>query len=189
MQDKTTTKTGKYATIDLGNGIKAKIDAKYRKLCSQFSWAYCATGKQSYVMTNRFLKNQAPQAYLHRLIYEAEYGPIPDGFCIDHINENPLDNTVTNLQAVTIGQNFALSFKRRKAPGEYLGVYEKRGVRKTSWLCKVRGIQKRFATPEAAAEFYDRMTVDHDPIVQWMTNGVALNFPHRLTEYIHAIAA
>lgn len=36
----------------------------------------------------------------HRLVYEAFNGPIPDGHDIDHINGNPSDNRLENLQCL-----------------------------------------------------------------------------------------
>lgn len=39
--------------------------------------------------------------YVHRLIWEAAHGPIPDGILIHHINGIPNDNRLENLMAVT----------------------------------------------------------------------------------------
>ena len=41
----------------------------------------------------------------HIIIYEAFNGIIKDGFVIDHINNNKTDNSLSNLQAVTLSQN------------------------------------------------------------------------------------
>lgn len=40
--------------------------------------------------------------------------PIPAGYVIDHIDENPLNNSIENLQCVTIGENTRLAIQRRK---------------------------------------------------------------------------
>jgi hypothetical protein len=39
---------------------------------------------------------------LHRYIYEHEYGPIPEGYQIHHIDENTQNNSLDNLKMMTI---------------------------------------------------------------------------------------
>jgi hypothetical protein len=36
----------------------------------------------------------------HRIIWEILYGVIPEGMVIDHINQNPFDNKISNLRCV-----------------------------------------------------------------------------------------
>lgn len=49
----------------------------------------------------QFYKNgKAKKYYLHRIIYEAHYGKIPDNLVIDHIDRNPQNNDITNLRLV-----------------------------------------------------------------------------------------
>lgn len=43
--------------------------------------------------------------YAHRVIYESVYGPIPDGLEINHMDGNPLNNSLDNLEAVTCVEN------------------------------------------------------------------------------------
>lgn len=42
---------------------------------------------------------------VHNLVAKAFLGEIPDGYVVDHINNNPSDNYVTNLQIVTVAEN------------------------------------------------------------------------------------
>lgn len=42
---------------------------------------------------------------LHRFIYEAVYGPIPEGLQVNHINEIKTDNKIDNLNLMTCKQN------------------------------------------------------------------------------------
>ena len=41
----------------------------------------------------------------HNLVAKVFLGEIPDGYVVDHINNNPSDNYVTNLQIVTVAEN------------------------------------------------------------------------------------
>lgn len=47
---------------------------------------------------------------LSRLVYETFIGSIPDGMVVDHINNNPLQDWVTNLKCVTNSQNIKKSY-------------------------------------------------------------------------------
>lgn len=42
---------------------------------------------------------------VHRVIWEAFNGPIPEGYDIDHIDGNPHNNAISNLQAITHKEN------------------------------------------------------------------------------------
>ncbi len=43
--------------------------------------------------------------YVHRLVWEAFVGPIPEGMQINHKDENKLNNSIDNLEIVTPKQN------------------------------------------------------------------------------------
>ena len=51
------------------------------------------------------LRLYAKPYYAHRIIWEMHNGPIPEGLVIDHINCNPSDNRIENLQLVTRHRN------------------------------------------------------------------------------------
>lgn len=42
---------------------------------------------------------------VHRAVWEAFNGPIPEGYDIDHIDGNPTNNSLDNLQAITHSEN------------------------------------------------------------------------------------
>ena len=44
---------------------------------------------------------------LHRVVWEAHNGPIPDGYCIHHRDHNPANNDISNLQMMTYAEHAA----------------------------------------------------------------------------------
>ena len=44
---------------------------------------------------------EGKRKFIHRVIYELHYGSIPNGYDVDHINYNTLDNRIENLQLLT----------------------------------------------------------------------------------------
>jgi site-specific DNA-cytosine methylase len=56
------------------------------------------------------------QCRIHRIIWIAAHGIIPDGYCVDHINNNKKDNRLENLQLLTPEQNS----RKAKEDGLYL---------------------------------------------------------------------
>ena len=47
--------------------------------------------------------------YVHRFVWEAFNGAIPDGLVIDHIDEDPTNNRLENLQLLTLAENSSKS--------------------------------------------------------------------------------
>lgn len=45
------------------------------------------------------------QCRVHRIVWIAEHGMIPEGYVIDHINNNKADNRLCNLQLLTSAEN------------------------------------------------------------------------------------
>jgi len=52
-------------------------------------------------------------ALVHRIVFEAFRGPIPDGMHIDHIDHDRTNNRINNLQALTPAENMARRDARR----------------------------------------------------------------------------
>ena len=51
--------------------------------------------------------------YLHRIIYEAHFGKIPENLVVDHIDHNPENNDISNLRLVPQFINSTNITKRR----------------------------------------------------------------------------
>lgn len=49
--------------------------------------------------------NTKIQCRIHRIVWIAEHGVIPDGYVIDHINNDKQDNRLCNLQLLTAAEN------------------------------------------------------------------------------------
>lgn len=61
--------------------------------------------EKDYVRLTWSREGKRKSAYAHRIIWELHYGKIPDGYCIDHINGDGLDNRIENLRLATKSQN------------------------------------------------------------------------------------
>jgi len=57
-------------------------------------------------------RNSCKTWYVHRLVWEVVHGPIPAGMEIDHVDTDPANNRLSNLQLVTGQQNRLLQRER-----------------------------------------------------------------------------
>ena len=67
-----------------------------------------------YLMPVDVLNKERKYVATHRLMWESFISPIDKGMVIDHINEDKLDNRITNLQMITQGENIRKHFAYRK---------------------------------------------------------------------------
>lgn len=65
----------------------------------------------------------------HRVIWVWVYGSIPDGYLIDHINQNKADNRIQNLRLVTPRENNLNVLLSRPNKTDYRGVTKKHSGR------------------------------------------------------------
>jgi len=98
---------------------------------------------------------------------------VPEGFVIDHINRNGLDNRKANLRPATVAQNAQNAVKRKNRSG-YKGVWlakDKRKWRAAIWHNNKREYLGYFNSPRQAAKAYDTAAKKHHG------EFAALNFP------------
>lgn len=103
---------------------------------------------------------------VHRAVWELEYGPIPKGLFIDHINRNRHDNRIENLRLVTPLENTQNKVKiNRHTTSTQKGVSFSGG----KWWaeCKAGGQRRRASFDnetsaiEAAKRFYEELNRDY----------------------------
>ena len=88
-----------------------KIDRKYEYLFNEHVW-YVNRGYVARKVRVSIVRHAT--VYLHRTIYELEYGAIPDKHHIHHVNEDTLDNRIENLECLTSSEHL----KRHKNTAE-----------------------------------------------------------------------
>ena len=118
------------------------------KVYSRFGWEMNGS-KNSAGYKQIFTYNEGKKtgSYLvHRMVWEAFNGPVPEGYVVDHINRDNSDNRLENLRILTKQQNGLNNGKKG---------YSKV---KDRWIVKMKqhGINKYFGTfkleEEAAAK-------------------------------------
>lgn len=85
----------------LENGENYKIDLSTNTIYNNKNKPLTPNKITNGYLQIRLYKNgKVKRYYLHRIIYEAHYGKIPENMVVDHIDRNPENNDITNLRLV-----------------------------------------------------------------------------------------
>lgn len=83
---------------------------------------------------------QGVQHYVHRIVWEMHYGPIPNGMQVDHVWHNRGDNRVENLRLVDCVNNHRNKIKGERNTSGVVGVYWRKDSCK--WEARIKVTDK-----------------------------------------------
>ena len=106
--------TGEYGICYLYDGTECLFDKEDFDKIKDLTW--CLDG-HGYALARKSDGNKVTRIKMHRLIMNA-----PDGFDIDHINHNTIDNRKKNLRICTRSQNNTNKYKRSNNTSGVIGV-------------------------------------------------------------------
>lgn len=149
---------GEHAWQALTRGHVAIFDPEFSAVFSLWNWFAKADRGNWYAARTHHQKTNAGRRSItirqHSVVL-----PISDGFVVDHINGNSLDNRRSNLRISTVSEN-AANQKTRVGNSQYRGV-SRAGAR---WQARIGcdGAQKylgNFSNEAEAARAYDQAAV------------------------------
>lgn len=105
---------GLYAVSNIGN-VKSldRIDKSGHKRKEKILKP--SLQSSNYILVCLYKNGEKTYHWLHRLVWEAFNGPIPDGMQVNHINEDKMDNRVENLNLMTPIENINWGTRNKKA--------------------------------------------------------------------------
>lgn len=136
-------------------GREVLFDELDQELIDSREWRLSSPRPNQYVQKMAFDdSHKRICVLLHRLIMDA-----PEGFVVDHINGNTLDNRRANLRICSQAQNLLNRKIHSNNRSGYKGVYYDPECRFRPWRADIRANGKRvrlgfFKTPEEAHSAY-----------------------------------
>lgn len=166
------------------NGKEILVDDDIYLLVSRYAWNVYKYGNEKYYAV---LKSDI--IYMHRFIMEhVTNKPLKRNEIVDHIDNNGLNNQVSNLRIVSASHNHLNSKKYTNSKSDYIGVhYNKRYAAPYRIKIMVDGknihSNRGYYDPVEAAEARDLLAV------KYAGEHCSLNFPDKRQEYIEKIAS
>lgn len=146
-----------FRRIPLTRGKFAIVDPEDYYRLSKYKWI-AFKGRKTFYATRRTRNAEtrcSTMTWMHRVILNA-----PEGFLVDHINHNGLDNRKANLRLVTPTQNMWNRKKtNKKTSSKYKGVSYNKDHKKWNSVIVTNGKYRNlgyFTSEFEAAKTYDR---------------------------------
>lgn len=105
-------------------------------------------------------KNNIKRRYrVHKLVYETYKGDIPEGKVVNHINENKRDNSIDNLNLLTIEENINWGTANKRRAANLKGNTNAKGNQNNTKHIKVVDVacngEYYFPSQKALCNFFD----------------------------------
>jgi hypothetical protein len=160
-----------FRKIPLTQGQFAIVDPDDYPRLAAYKWRLCRTKGKNVLYAERSIR--LPNGKYSRILMHHHLILPPDGYVVDHVNGNGLDNRRDNLRIATVAQN-AWNSKKRNPRSGYKGVYFDR--QKRLWRAAIVCNRKRihlgyFKNKIIAAKAYDTAAKKH------YKDFARLNFP------------
>lgn len=118
------------ATITLNDGSYVLVDYKHMPVLKCYAWSIHRDGYA-------YGKVNGKNVYLHRLVYQEEFGE--HGDLVDHVNGNRLDCRCSNLRRASHSENRRNTGKTR-GTSKYIGVYYNK--KRSKWCASIQHEKK-----------------------------------------------
>lgn len=146
-------------SLPLIGGGRAVVDMKDLPVVQCIPWRQSVSGDRTYAIYRRYVKGKRLNTWLHRLLVGC-----PDGFDVDHIDHDGLNNRRENLRSCTRQENSrnrAGAPRRAARSSPYRGASALVRSGATVWRCVISIDRKKqiqvgeFETDQLAARAYD----------------------------------
>jgi hypothetical protein len=161
-------------TIDLTKGFKAKICDCHYETVAKFNWHYHPshqkTGYAARTVNKSSGVSKSHKVLMHQMIMQTK-----DGYTVDHINQDSLDNRCSNLRYATASQQMANRTQINSS--EYRGSYFHKRLRKWQAQIRVNGTCLTLGTFDNAldaARAYNKAAAKHFGEFAVLNKGVEL---------------
>lgn len=166
--------------LELSDGHKAIVDPNVIDHLKKYTWTTKKQHNAVYAVRNQSMKEavngRRKTIYMHREVMQYLGIELPEGYIVDHINKDGLDNRRSNLRVIDKSQN-AYNSRKRTTKSGYIGVhYDKRAG---LWIAKLgKRTIGRYPDSKTAAIYRDRAAIQE-------TGSIAsLNFPELKQWYL-----